>query len=159
MLLQLPVALSAFARVQVQLPGQLPAVSADDELEEPATSPSICTDSRTTKLYAIAHEVQQKQPGGPLVAYPCTAGYCQVTCQKVRIDVLQLMELNHVQMFPICQLPSHGCTERPNAVQHGKVQNKHAAFSYCCCACRPWLSMSTKVCWPSRASFISSFPV
>lgn len=82
MLLQLPVALSAFARVQVQLPSQLPALSADDETEETATPPSI---SQTTELHTIAHQVQQLQPGGPLVAYPCTAGYCQVTCQKARI--------------------------------------------------------------------------
>lgn len=85
MLLQLPVALSAFARVQVQLPSQLPALSADDEFEETATPHSI---SQTTELLAVAHQVQQQQPGGPLVAYPCTAGYCQVTCQKVRCHQL-----------------------------------------------------------------------
>lgn len=95
MLLQLPVALSTFAKVKLQVTGlgQLSALSppADDD-PEAATALNTCMDTSMSKLHAVAHQVQQKQPGGPLTAYPCAAGHCQVTCQKVRVDVLRQSE-------------------------------------------------------------------
>lgn len=92
MLLQLPVALSTFAKVKVQVTGlgQLSASSlpADDD-SDAASALNTCVKTPMSKLHAVAHQVQQKQPGGPLTAYPCAAGHCQVTCQKVRLCVLQ----------------------------------------------------------------------
>lgn len=119
MLLQLPVALSTFAKVKVQVTGlgQLPALSlpADDD-PEAASALNTCMDTPASKLHAVAHQVQQKQPGGPLTAYPCAAGHCQVTCQKVRAHVLQhnLMSYNPSVAFACCittALPNrHNCS-------------------------------------------------
>ena len=94
MLLQLPVALSTFAKVKVQVTGvgQLSALGlpADDD-PEAASVLNTCMDTPMSKLHAVAHQVQQKQPGGPLTAHPCAAGHCQVTCQKVRVNVSSLI--------------------------------------------------------------------
>lgn len=95
MLLQLPVAFSTFAKVKVQVPGQLSELP---EVDEPLAT---CLETQTTKLHAVAHQVQQKQPGGPLTAYPCAAGHCQVTCHKVRVDILLTSELYHIDAFPM----------------------------------------------------------
>lgn len=102
MLLQLPLTLSVFAKVKVQVTGlgQLLALgllaAADDDPETPL---STGLDTQTTKLHAVTQQVQQKQPGGPLVAYPCAAGHCQVTCQKVRLNILPQNKL----YFRICE--------------------------------------------------------
>lgn len=102
MLLQLPVALSSYAKVKVQVTGlgQLSALSLPaDHDPESATPLTTCMDTQTTKLHAVAHQVQQQQPGGPLVAYPCAAGHCQVTCHKVRLDILPQGKLYHLGNF------------------------------------------------------------
>lgn len=84
-LLQLPVPLSTLVKVKVQVPLQtaaLPNGHADDE----DTVLPCSLNSQIISLLA-ATIVQQKQPGGPLIAHPCTAGHCQVFCHKVRLAI------------------------------------------------------------------------
>lgn len=124
MLLQLPVTLSGFAKVKVQVTGlgQLSALSLPaDHDPETATPLSTCTDTQTTKLHAVAHQVQQKQPGGPLVAYPCAAGHCQVTCQKVRLNILPQLERKLCHQGVICNVECVACLDFAALISPGMV--------------------------------------
>lgn len=81
-LLQLPVPFSTFARVKVPVPAAcLSTTAASLTGVEPET---LSVDAHTAKLHELSDSVMAKQPGGSLVAYPCSAGHCQVICHKVR---------------------------------------------------------------------------
>ena len=133
MLLQLPVTLSAFAKVKVQVTGlgQLSALSLPaDHDPETATPLSTCTDTQITKLHAVAHQVQQKQPGGPLVAYPCAAGHCQVTCQKVRLKILPQFDRKLCHHGVLCNVECVACIDFAALILPGMVLSPELLLRY-----------------------------
>jgi len=80
-LLQLPVPFATFARVKVPVPATgLSAVATSPKAAEAET---LSVGAHTAKLHGLSNTVLAKQPGGSLVAYPCSAGHCQVICHKV----------------------------------------------------------------------------
>ena len=87
-LLQLPVPLSTFVKVKVQVPAQTSGLPTGHAAIEDTAMPSSLN-LQMLSLIATSSKVQQKQPGGPLIAHPCTAGHCQVICHKVRLASLR----------------------------------------------------------------------
>lgn len=81
-LVQLPVPFATFAKVKVLVPiaglGTLAASLTAAQAE------TLSVNVHTAKLHEVSNTVMAKQPGGSLVAYPCSAGHCQVICHKVR---------------------------------------------------------------------------
>ena len=83
MLLQLPVPLAAFVKVKAQVQEQALAVPDEHaESEETPTPHSMHMDTLAMRLQLASRQIHQRQPGGPLTAYACTAGHCQVICLK-----------------------------------------------------------------------------
>ncbi len=92
LLLQLPVPFATFARVKVPVPAAgLSTLAASLTTAEAET---LSVDAHTAKLHELSNAVLAKQAGGSLVAYPCSAGYCQVICHKVRF-VLTTAQFGH----------------------------------------------------------------
>ena len=80
-LLQLTVPFATFARVKVPVTvTQARALGSTSESAKAGLAP---VDAHTAKLHEVSNAVLLGQGGGCLVAYPCSAGHCQVVCHKV----------------------------------------------------------------------------
>ena len=86
-LLQLPVPFATFATVKVPVTKQGVTTSASGSA--PADSATSHVGAHTAKLLELSNNILARQPGGPLIAYPSTAGHCQVTCHKVSYSVIK----------------------------------------------------------------------
>lgn len=79
LLLQLPAPVVSFATIK--LPVTAPATI--DAF--PSRTGLPLADKHTIRMHKLWHAINMQQPGGPLVAFPCSATQCQVICHKVRV--------------------------------------------------------------------------
>lgn len=77
LLLELPVPLAALVTIK------LPVTSAARIQAKPTSSGLLQIDQHTMHMHKIWQALNQMQPGGPLVAFPCSASQCQIICHKV----------------------------------------------------------------------------
>ena len=79
LLLQLPAPVVSFAtlKLPVTAPATVDAV--------PSRTCLPLADKHTIRMHKLWHAINMQQPGGPSVAFPCSATQCQVICHKVRV--------------------------------------------------------------------------
>ena len=112
-LLQLPVPTSSFVSVKVPVSAKLPlATPARQALS--AESAIWHVDAQITSLLELSESINARQLGVPCVAYPASAGHCQVVCHKV-LD-------SKLRSTVFCSSVVHIALLRANKLGHGLMQ-------------------------------------
>lgn len=75
--LKLPASVTSF--VTIKLPVLCPAETEASQ----ANADLLRVDKQTLRMHQLWHALNTLQPGGPFIAFPCSATECQVICHKV----------------------------------------------------------------------------